>query len=142
MECLPGVSAVNIHPGLALAEYGELVLKVKTISNAVFGNEYIKAFLRAVPGLQEWAMLGKAWFHTTEQGPDGRNRFDVVIFDAPATGHGLDMLRVPNIILEVAPPGVLRRDVPRRRAHRHRRGHAARGDAGDRDGGARHGHSR
>ena len=113
MECLPGVSAVNIHPGLALAEYGELVLKVKTIANAVFGNEYIKAFLRAVPGLHEWAMLGKAWFHTTEQGPDGRNRFDVVIFDAPATGHGLDMLRVPNIILEVAPPGVLRRDAQR-----------------------------
>jgi anion-transporting ArsA/GET3 family ATPase len=113
VECLPGVSAVNIQPGLALAEYGEMVLKVKAVANAVFGNEYIRAFLRAVPGLQEWSMLGKAWFHTTEQDSHGKNRFDVVLFDAPATGHGLDMLRVPKIILEVAPPGVLRRDAER-----------------------------
>lgn len=111
VECLPGVSAVNIHPQLALAEYGEMVLKVKTLANAVFGNEYIRAFLRATPGMYEWAMLGKAWFHTTERDASGKNRFDVVIFDAPATGHGLDMLRVPKVILEVAPPGVLRRDA-------------------------------
>lgn len=111
VECLPGVSAVNINPQLALAEYGEMVLKVKTLAKAVFGNEYIRAFLRATPGMYEWAMLGKAWFHTTEKDESGRNRFDVVIFDAPATGHGLDMLRVPKIILEVAPPGVLRRDA-------------------------------
>jgi anion-transporting ArsA/GET3 family ATPase len=34
-----------------------------------------------------------------------------VLFDAPATGHGLDMLRVPKIIVEMAPPGILRRDA-------------------------------
>ncbi len=111
VECLPGVSAVNIHPQLALAEYGEMVIKVKALARAVFGNEYIRAFLRATPGMHEWAMLGKAWFHTTERDENGKNRYDVVIFDAPATGHGLDMLRVPRIILEVAPPGVLRRDA-------------------------------
>lgn len=112
-EVLPGISAVNIHPEIALSEYGLLVLKVKALNNAVFGNEYIKAFLRAVPGMYEWAMLGKAWFHTTETDDKGRNRFDVVLFDAPATGHGLDMLRVPKVILDVAPPGVLRRDAER-----------------------------
>ncbi len=107
----PGIWAVNMVPEVALREYGEMVIKVKTVSNAVFGNQYISAFFRAVPGLYEWAMLGKAWFHTTELGTDGKNRFDVVLLDAPATGHGLDMLRVPKIILEVAPPGALRRDA-------------------------------
>ena len=34
--------------------------------------------------------------------------FDVVILDAPATGHGLDMLRVPKTIIELSPPGMLR----------------------------------
>lgn len=111
VECLPNIWAVNISPELALYEYGLMVIKVKTVANAVFKNEYIKAFLRAVPGLYEWSMLGKAWFHTTEKMEGGRNRFDVVIFDAPATGHGLDMLRVPKVILDVAPPGVLRRDA-------------------------------
>lgn len=36
-----------------------------------------------------------------------------MILDAPATGHGLDMLRVPKIILELAPAGLLRRDAER-----------------------------
>lgn len=112
VECTPGIWAVNIQPDIALYEYGLMVIKVKAVANAVFKNEYIKAFLRAVPGLYEWSMLGKAWFHTTEE-EAGKNRFDVVIFDAPATGHGLDMLRVPKVILDVAPPGVLRRDAER-----------------------------
>ncbi len=105
--------AVNVDPVRALAEYGQMVLKVKALANAVFGNEYIKTFLRAVPGMYEWAMLGKAWFHTTEERSGGGYVYDVVIFDAPATGHGLDMLRVPKVILDVAPPGVLRRDAER-----------------------------
>jgi anion-transporting ArsA/GET3 family ATPase len=63
--------------------------------------------------MQEWTMLGKAWWHTTERDEDGRFKYDVVILDAPATGHGLDMLRVPKVILDVVPPGLLRRDAER-----------------------------
>jgi anion-transporting ArsA/GET3 family ATPase len=103
--------AVNLSPERALEEYGAMVIKVRALSNAVFENKYTKPFFRAVPGLYEWSMLGKAWFHTTEQLDDGSARFDVVLFDAPATGHGADMLRVPKVILDVAPPGVLRRDA-------------------------------
>jgi anion-transporting ArsA/GET3 family ATPase len=105
------VWAVNLSPELALREYGEMVLKVGALARAIFENRYTKTFFRATPGLYEWAMLGKAWFHTTERRHDGTNRFDVVLFDAPATGHGLDMLRVPKVILDVVPPGVLRRDA-------------------------------
>jgi anion-transporting ArsA/GET3 family ATPase len=105
------VWAVNISPDKALLEYGEMVLKVRSVAHAVFDNKYTRTFFQAVPGLAEWAMLGKAWFHTTELLEDGSPRFDVVLLDAPATGHGMDMLRVPRIILDVAPPGVLRRDA-------------------------------
>jgi anion-transporting ArsA/GET3 family ATPase len=105
------VWAVNLSPELALREYGEMVLHVGALARAIFDNRYVRTFFRATPGLYEWAMLGKAWFHTTEQREDGSNRFDVVLLDAPATGHGLDMLRVPKVILDVVPPGVLRRDA-------------------------------
>ncbi|AKT36393.1 ArsA family ATPase [Chondromyces crocatus] len=111
VEVSKRVWAVNISPDKALREYGEMVLKVKTVAHAVFDNKYTKTFFRAVPGLSEWAMLGKAWFHATETLDDGSPRFDVVLLDAPATGHGMEMLRVPKIILDVAPPGVLRRDA-------------------------------
>lgn len=106
-----GVWAVNISPEKALFEYGAMVLKVRAVAHAVFDNKYTNAFFRAVPGLYEWAILGKAWFHTTELLENGKPRFDVVILDAPATGHGIDMLRVPKVILDVVPPGVLRRDA-------------------------------
>jgi anion-transporting ArsA/GET3 family ATPase len=106
-----GVWAVNLEPETALREYGQLVLKVRAVTHAVFENKYTKAFFRAVPGLYEWSMLGKAWWHTTEVLKDGSPRFDVVLLDAPATGHGLDMLRVPKVILDVVPPGILRRDA-------------------------------
>jgi anion-transporting ArsA/GET3 family ATPase len=105
--------AVNIEPEKAFAEYGRMVLKIPGLYRAVFENRYVRSFLPAVPGLAEWAILGKAWFHTTETDPSGRRRFDLVLLDAPATGHGLDMLRVPKVIIEVVPPGVLRRDAER-----------------------------
>lgn len=58
-------------------------------------------------------MLGKAQFHAHEMLPDGRHRYDMVILDSPATGHGLEMLRVPRVLLDVAPPGLLRREAER-----------------------------
>ena len=38
-------------------------------------------------------------------------RASTLSLDAPATGHGMDMLRVPKVILDVAPSGILRRDA-------------------------------
>jgi anion-transporting ArsA/GET3 family ATPase len=107
------VWAVNMRPDEALEEYGTLVFHSRALYRALFDNRYVRAFLRAVPGMQEWSMLGKAWWHTTETLPDGSFKYDVVLLDAPATGHGLDMLRVPKVILEVVPPGLLRRDAER-----------------------------
>jgi anion-transporting ArsA/GET3 family ATPase len=108
-----GVWAVNINPDKAVEEYGILTLRSRTLYKTLFDNKYVRTFLRAVPGMQEWSMLGKAWWHTTEREPDGSSKYDIVILDAPATGHGLDMLRVPRVILDVVPPGILRRDAER-----------------------------
>jgi anion-transporting ArsA/GET3 family ATPase len=109
----PNIWAVNMLPEKALEEYGVLVLRSRALYKTLFDNAYVRTFLRAVPGMQEWAMLGKAWWHTTERLPDGTFKYDVVILDAPATGHGLDMLRVPKVIIDVVPPGLLRRDAER-----------------------------
>jgi anion-transporting ArsA/GET3 family ATPase len=107
----PGIDAVNMEPAAALEEYGMLVLRVRALYKLVFENRYVSAFLRGTPGIDAWAMLGKAQFHAQEKDANGRPRYDLVIVDAPATGHGLDLLRVPRVILDVAPPGLLRRDA-------------------------------
>jgi anion-transporting ArsA/GET3 family ATPase len=105
--------ATRITAETAMREYGEMILRSKVAYRAVFGNKYVKSFFNAVPGLNEWAVLGKAWYHSIEGRDEGDPRFDVVMFDAPATGHGLDMLRVPKVIVDIVPPGVLRRDAER-----------------------------
>lgn len=120
----PNIDAVNMVPERCLEEYGVLILKVRSLYKALFENKYVESFFRAVPGLYEWSMLGKAWWHTTELLSGGSCdeaypplgdgwKYETVILDAPATGHGLDMLRVPKVILDITPPGVLRRDAER-----------------------------
>ncbi|HEV8246577.1 MAG TPA: ArsA family ATPase [Polyangiaceae bacterium] len=111
-ELRPGLSAVLLKPEVAFREYGQMVLKSRRLADALFDNKYVQGFFRGAPGLKEWALLGKAWYHAIER-QDGKPRFDVVLFDAPATGHALDMLRVPKVIVDVSPPGVLRHDAQR-----------------------------
>jgi anion-transporting ArsA/GET3 family ATPase len=110
---LPGIDAVNMNPQVALEEYCMMVLKVRALYRAIFENRLVAAFLRGTPGIEAWSMLGKAQFHARELTADGRKRYDMVILDSPATGHGLEMLRVPRVLLEVAPPGLLRREAER-----------------------------
>ncbi len=105
------LDVVNMTPDAALEEYGLMILKVKAVFNAVFRNRLVRAFLKGTPGLEAWSMLGKAFYHACP--PKGEPDYDLVIVDAPATGHALDMLRVPFVIENVAPPGMLRRDAAR-----------------------------
>jgi anion-transporting ArsA/GET3 family ATPase len=111
-ELAPNIWGVQLVSEVALREYGAMKLKNRVLVDAIFDSKYVAGFLSGTPGLKEWSLLGKAWFHATEE-EQGRPRFDVVLFDAPATGHGLDMLRVPKVIVEIAPPGVLRSDAER-----------------------------
>jgi anion-transporting ArsA/GET3 family ATPase len=106
----PGIDAVNMTPQSALHEYGVMVLRSELITRTLFENRAARGFLGAIPGLDAYAMLGKAWWHTTEQ-VAGRPRYDLVILDGPATGHIALMLRIPQSILEAMPRGPLSRDA-------------------------------
>jgi anion-transporting ArsA/GET3 family ATPase len=112
-ELSPRLFGVLLDANVALKEYGALVLKSERLVSALFDNKLVHGFFHGAPGLKEWAALGKAWYHSTETMSDGSPRFDIVLLDAPATGHGLDMLRVPKTIIELSPPGVLRTDAER-----------------------------
>jgi anion-transporting ArsA/GET3 family ATPase len=101
---------VNTNPGAALEEYGMMVLRFRQVYKMVFENRVSRYFLRAVPGLDDYSILGKAWYHTTERDGPG-DRWDTVVFDMPASGHCLSMLRIPRTILGTVPDGPLTRDA-------------------------------
>lgn len=109
------IDAVNITPEGAIHEYGLLTLRSELVTRALFENRAARAFLNAVPGLDAYALLGKAWWHTTEE-QNGRPRYDLVLLDGPASGHAPLMLRIPDAIVSAMPKGPLARDATSIRA--------------------------
>jgi anion-transporting ArsA/GET3 family ATPase len=106
----PNIDGVNITPQSSIHEYGLKVLRSELVTRAVFDNRAVRSLLGAIPGLDAYSLLGKAWFHTTELS-DGRPRYDLVLFDGPASGHAGLMLRIPQAILNVMPKGPLAGDA-------------------------------
>jgi anion-transporting ArsA/GET3 family ATPase len=114
-EVEPGLFAINVTPHEAMREYGLEVVKFQTIYEAVFENRMVRHLLRVAPGFAELVMLGKV-LSEARATDRGRPRWDLVVMDAPATGHAVQLLRVPQALLGAVPPGPLRRDAEWMRA--------------------------
>lgn len=99
------IDAVVVRPQEAMREYAIMKLKYRAIYAAVFENRFVARFLRFVPSLPELVMLGKILFHVKE------GRWDLVLVDAPATGHGITLLRVPQAVIDTVPAGPMRDDA-------------------------------
>jgi anion-transporting ArsA/GET3 family ATPase len=113
-----GFHAVNSNPTAAIHEYGLMVLRYETIYKMVMENQVVKKLVRAIPGLDDYSIIGKLWYHTTEErtGGVGGPKWDTIVFDAPATGHALTMFKIPRAILNAVPDGPLTRDAVKVRA--------------------------
>ena len=66
-----------------------------------FERRWVRYFLNAAPSLAEIVMLGKVAWHAGREMEHGRPRWDLVVLDAPATGHGLTFLSVPEVFLSI-----------------------------------------
>jgi anion-transporting ArsA/GET3 family ATPase len=110
-ELLPNLYSVHVRPAEAMREYGIMVLRSETIYNLVFERRWVRYFLNAAPSLAEIVMLGKVWWHAAREMERGRPRWDLVVLDAPATGHGLTFLTVPEVFLSIVSEGPLARDM-------------------------------
>ncbi|WP_242394951.1 ArsA family ATPase [Anaeromyxobacter oryzisoli] len=109
-QARPGVHTVNVTPAEAMREYGLQVLHFRTIYEAVFENRVVRRFLRMIPSLPELVMLGKILNEVRAEEHE-RPRWDLVLVDAPATGHAVQLLRVPSALVGTVPAGPLRRDA-------------------------------
>lgn len=102
----PNLFAVNVQPAEAMREYALMKLRFEAVYRMVFENRMVAYFLKAFPGLNELVMLGKVWYHTVEVDKrTQRPKWDLVIADAPATGHGLYFLELPDVALGAVPSG-------------------------------------
>lgn len=107
--------AVDVRPQESLHEYALMVMRFEALYKAVFENRLVRHFLRFLPSMQELVMLGKILFHLQETRPEGGYRFETVVLDAPATGHALAFLGVPQVLLDTVPPGPLAQEAKKMR---------------------------
>jgi len=110
-EVTENLYSINIQPDPALREYGLMKLRYERLYKIVFENEAMKKLLKVIPGMKELFLLGKAFNLEREVDHTGKPRWDMIIVDAPATGHGVSLLRLPQVILEVIKTGPMADEV-------------------------------
>ena len=105
-EVQPGLFAVNLDPRHVMDEYVRETVKVDFLARKILENPVYHRFFTAAPGLPELMVMGKVMMLEKERDGWGRRpRYDLVILDAPATGHGLAFLKVPLAASQAGPVG-------------------------------------
>jgi anion-transporting ArsA/GET3 family ATPase len=108
-ELLPGLQVMRIDPFAALAEYLGLQLGGRALVDLVFRNRGFRQLMRASPGWRELITLGKVWHLEQMRDQNDREQYDLIVVDAPATGHGVSFLDVPRVVVSAVQAGPLRR---------------------------------
>ena len=98
--------AISIDPDESMREYVLLQLKVKAMRDLLFRSRIFSYLAAATPGLKELVTIGKIWeLALDERKIKSGNRYDLVIVDAPATGHGIGFLQTPRTFAGIARVG-------------------------------------
>lgn len=87
----PGISVQNVQAREVLDRLVAERVQFGPLRDRITGSRLYDTFVGGAPGLKELALLGHA-YRSLERD------FDLVVLDAPATGHGLAMLEAPRLI--------------------------------------------
>src|SRR2546423_11685198 len=100
---------ISIDPDESMREYVLLQLKVRAARDLLFRSRIFTYLAAATPGLRELVTIGKIWEVAL---PDRKVRkgrkYDLVIVDAPATGHGVGFLQTPRTFANIARVGPIK----------------------------------
>ena len=98
LELAPDLYTISIDPQAAMEEY--LTVKTGTLGQMLGSSKMFNAFAMATPGMRELLSMGKIWeLAQLERQTSGAAPYDFVVVDAPATGHGVGILRTPEDVL-------------------------------------------
>jgi anion-transporting ArsA/GET3 family ATPase len=106
----PGLHVLSLDGRAALEEYLGLIIPVKRLLQTVFSSRIYQYFVAAAPGLKELMTVGKIWYEAT-RGGSGGPAWDAIVVDAPATGHSLQYLRMPQAARDTFGTGLVQREA-------------------------------
>jgi anion-transporting ArsA/GET3 family ATPase len=101
-EIQPGLFAMAMNTEESLKEYLSLQLKLPLIARVGPLAKSFDFVASAAPGVKEILTVGKVCYEVRE------NNYDIVIVDAPATGHVIAQLAAPQAINELVKVGLVR----------------------------------
>lgn len=105
-----GLWHISIDPADALREYLHDQLPSDTLARMLGGSRSFALLASATPGLAELLSMGKVWeLGQAQRRTRGAEPYDLVILDAPATGHGLATLVAPSAFARAAAAGPVAR---------------------------------
>jgi anion-transporting ArsA/GET3 family ATPase len=111
-EIAEDLYAFSIDPQRALEEYLQLQIRIKPVYDLMFKNRIFTYFAAATPGLRELVTIGKVWeLAQLDRRVKRGAKYDLVIVDAPATGHGIGILRTPKTFGDIARVGPIKRQA-------------------------------
>ena len=106
VEVAENLWAISIDPDESLREYLLLQLKVRAMRDMLVRSKIFNYLAAATPGLKELVTIGKIWELAQPHRRVKKARdYDLVIVDAPATGHGVGFLQTPRTFAGIARVG-------------------------------------
>ena len=112
-ELAPGLSGISIDPERAKAEWLRHQLKSGALAGMLGHSRIFQYLTAAAPGLSELVTMGAIWDLAQLERRLGGSAYDVAIVDAPATGHGIALLRSPKTFADIARVGPIHRQALR-----------------------------
>ncbi len=94
----------------ALEEYLKLVIPARAVMRAVFSSRLYQFFVNAAPGLKELMMLGKVYYEA-ERKLGGRDHWNLIVVDGPASGQALSLLKMPTAARQTFGDSVVGREA-------------------------------
>ncbi len=108
-EVADNLHAFSIDPEKAKKEWLHHQLRSETLAGLLGQSSIFQLLTAAAPGLAELLTMGKIWELAQLQRRTAKAApYDLVIVDAPATGHGLALLRAPRTFADIARVGPIR----------------------------------
>jgi len=111
VELAPGLFSVSVQPERAMHEWLRHQLKSGALAGLLGHSRLFGYLTAAAPGVTELVTVGKVWDLAQVERRTGGSPFDLVIMDAPATGHALALLRAPRTYANIARVGPIARQA-------------------------------
>jgi anion-transporting ArsA/GET3 family ATPase len=111
VELADHLFAISIDPQQSLEEWVRYQVRSGTLAGVVNRSRMFQYLTAAAPGVKELVTIGKIWELAQLERKSSGAPYDLVVVDAPATGHGLATLRAPRTFASIARVGPIRRQA-------------------------------